>query len=40
MGGMMAPVDGSGDWPAWMTRVARWLLRGMCWLKIVSCVSG
>ena len=23
MGGMIAPVDGSGAWPAWMARVAK-----------------
>jgi hypothetical protein len=33
----MAPVEGSGLWPAWMTRVAkagrfrRWLESGMYW---------
>jgi hypothetical protein len=23
MGGIMAPVEGSGDWPAWMVRVVK-----------------
>src|SRR5665213_4145681 len=32
MGGIMAPVPGSGSIPAWMSRVANFMRSCFCWL--------